>query len=77
MNAPLEVVWPRLVQTGQGRAGLCSFDGVENLVYCDIHRLDGVASEYQQLSVCELVWMGREGHPASACTTSARLGNWS
>ena len=35
------IVWSWLVQIGQGRGGLYSFDGLENLARCDIHSTDG------------------------------------
>jgi hypothetical protein len=37
IQAPPERVWPWLIQIGQGRGGLYSYDGLENLVGCDIH----------------------------------------
>ena len=43
VDAPVADVWPWLVQIGQGRGGLYSFDGLENLIGCDIHPLHNVA----------------------------------
>jgi hypothetical protein len=63
INAPVEAVWPWLAQIGQGRGGLYSFDGLENLVRCNIHSLDRIADEYQHLSVGDLVRMGPDGFP--------------
>jgi len=63
INAPVEAVWPWLVQIGQGRGGLYSFDGLENLVGCHIHSLDRIAEEHQQLSVGDLIRMGPQGFP--------------
>jgi hypothetical protein len=63
INAPVNAVWPWLVQIGQGRGGLYSFDGLENLVRCNIHSLDRVVDEHQQLSVGDLVRMGPDGFP--------------
>jgi hypothetical protein len=42
IDAPAEVVWPWLVQIGQGRGGLYSYDWLENLAGCDIHSADRV-----------------------------------
>ena len=47
--APVERVWPWLVQMGQGRGGLYSFDALENLVGCDIHSVDRIMPEFQAL----------------------------
>lgn len=73
INAPVEAVWPWLAQIGQGRGGLYSFDGLENVVRCDIHSLDRIEQEHQQLSVGDLVRMGPDGFPCfRVYTTSAR-----
>lgn len=71
VNAPPEAVWPWLVQIGQGRGGLYSFDGLENLARCDIHSVDRIVTEHQQLDVGDLVRMGPEGYP---CFRVAHLG---
>jgi hypothetical protein len=44
-----EDVWPWLAQLGQGRGGLYSYERLENLLGCDIHNLDHVASELQMI----------------------------
>jgi hypothetical protein len=46
-----EEVWPWLVQLGQGRGGLYSYDWLENLVGLDIHSADRVVPELQDLAV--------------------------
>jgi|SRR5450631_1080687 len=63
INAPVDAVWPWLAQIGQGRGGLYSFDGLENLVRCDIHSLDRIAEEHQHLGAGDLVRMGPDGFP--------------
>lgn len=63
ISAPPENVWPWLVQMGQGRGGLYSYDGLENLVGCDIHSADRVLPEFQQLAVGDLIRLGPEGYP--------------
>ena len=42
VNAPVERVWPWLVQLGQGRGGLYSYDWLENLLHLDIHSADRI-----------------------------------
>jgi hypothetical protein len=63
VNAPVAAVWPWLVQLGQGRGGFYSFDGLENVVRCNIHSLDRISQEHQQLGVGDLVRLGPEGYP--------------
>lgn len=40
-------VWPWITQLGQGRAGLYSYDWLENAVGCDVHSVDHVIPELQ------------------------------
>ena len=61
--APPDRVWPWLVQVGQGRGGLYSFDGLENLVGCDIHSASRVMADCQQLAVGDLIRLGPAGYP--------------
>lgn len=44
-----EAVWPWLVQLGQGRGGLYSYDRLENLLGLDIHSVDVIVPELQDL----------------------------
>ncbi len=60
---PPERVWPWLVQMGQGRGGLYSFDGLENLVGCDIHSADRVLPDHQEVHVGDLIRLGPVGYP--------------
>jgi hypothetical protein len=65
IDAPVEAVWPWLVQIGQGRGGLYSFDALENLVGCDLHSADGIRSELQRLEVGDRILLAPgEGAPA-------------
>ena len=63
INVRVDAVWPWLAQIGQGRGGLYSFDGLENLVRCDIHSRDRIVEEHQHLGVGDLVRMGPDGFP--------------
>jgi hypothetical protein len=63
VEAPPQAVWPWLVQIGQGRGGLYSFDGLENLVGCRIHSADRVLAEHQGLRPGDLVRLGPDGYP--------------
>ena len=63
IDAPPEAVWPWLVQIGQGRGGLYSYDALENLLRLDIHSADAVLPEHQHLQPGDLVRLGRPGSP--------------
>ena len=56
-------VWPWLAQIGQGRGGLYSFDGLENLARCDIHSSDCILREHQALARGDLIRLGPPGYP--------------
>ena len=51
IGAAVDDVWPWIVQMGQGRGGLYSYDAIENLVGCDIHSADRIVSEWQDMAV--------------------------
>lgn len=59
--APAARVWPWLVQLGQGRGGLYSYEWLENLLGMEMHNADRVMPEFQQLRVGDLVRMGPDG----------------
>ena len=51
IRAAADDVWPWIAQMGQGRGGLYSYDGLENLVGCDIHSADRIVPEWQDVAV--------------------------
>lgn len=61
IDAPVEKVWPWLVQLGQGRGGMYSYDWLENLVGLDIHSADRIVPELQQLALGDVVRLMPEG----------------
>lgn len=58
INATPEIVWPWLVQIGQGRGGFYSYDWLENLLGLDIHSADTILPEYQQLTIGDPISLG-------------------
>jgi hypothetical protein len=56
-----EDVWPWLVQMGQGRGGLYSYDWLENLLGLDIHSAGRIDASLQTLSVGDVVRLVPEG----------------
>lgn len=75
IQAPPERIWPWLAQLGQGRGGLYSYDGLENLVGCDIHSADHIHPELQNLEPGELIRLGPKGYPCFA-VSSLEAGRW-
>ncbi|MEZ5116548.1 MAG: hypothetical protein R2737_09805 [Candidatus Nanopelagicales bacterium] len=63
VRAPVAAVWPWLAQIGQGRGGLYSYDGLENLVRCDIHSADVLLPQHQEVADGDLIRLGPEGYP--------------
>ena len=61
IDAPVEKVWPWLVQIGQGRGGLYSYDWLENLVGLNMHSADRIVPELQDLFVGDIIRMVPEG----------------
>lgn len=51
VKAPVDRVWPWLVQIGQGRSGFYSYEYLENLVGCNIHNANSIIPELQNLKV--------------------------
>jgi hypothetical protein len=62
IEAAPDQVWPWLAQIGQGRGGFYSYDGLENLVGCDIHSADRVLPEHQDLAVGDIIRSGQDRH---------------
>jgi hypothetical protein len=54
-HAPASQVWPWLVQMGQGRGGLYSYDWLENLIGCDIHSMHRIVPELQHLTPGDVI----------------------
>lgn len=73
IQAPRAAVWPWLVQMGQGRGGLYSYDRLENLIGCDIHSVDHIVPELQDLGVGDEIRLVRPDYPVDLALTVARL----
>jgi hypothetical protein len=55
INAPVDQIWPWLVQIGQGRGGFYSYDWLENIFGLNIHNADRILPNHQHLNVGDLV----------------------
>ena len=58
INAPVERVWPWIVQMGTGRAGFYSYDFIENAMGLDIHSAVAVRPELQDLKAGDVFPLG-------------------
>jgi hypothetical protein len=76
VDAPADEVWRWLVQIGQDRGGMYSYDRLENLVGLDIHSADRVHRHWQDLAVGDRVVLVPRGWgplPQGYAMTVARL----
>lgn len=62
IEAPPDIVWGWVVQIGQERGGLYSYEGLENLIGSDMHNADRV-DPAMQLKVADRVRLGPKGYP--------------
>jgi hypothetical protein len=61
IDAPPKAVWPWLAQMGQGRGGLYTYDWLENAMGLDIHSLDRIVPEFQDLKVGDIISLDKSG----------------
>jgi len=65
INAPQSAVWPWIVQIGQKRGGFYSYQGLENLMGCDITNVDRVLNEFQFMRPTDKVYLHPKAPPLS------------
>lgn len=63
IHAPAMAIWPWLVQMGQGRGGLYTFQRLENLARCQMANVNDVRPELQALAPGDKIRLGPEGYP--------------
>ena len=61
MAAPSAEVWRWLVQIGQDRGGMYSYDWLENVLGLRIHSTDRIGEEWQRLGAGDQVRLVRKG----------------
>jgi hypothetical protein len=61
IDAPRSAVWSWLVQMGQNRGGLYSYEGLENLIGCNIHNVWEIRPELQRLEAGDKISLYRNG----------------
>jgi hypothetical protein len=57
IDAPASAIWPWLVQMGPGRGGAYTYDWIERRLGIDIHNVDRVVPELQDLRVGDEIAM--------------------
>jgi hypothetical protein len=57
INASSDKIWPWLVQMGQGRGGLYSYDWLENLVGCEMYSADKILPQFQNTKLNDTIRM--------------------
>ena len=63
IRAPAEAIWPWLLQLGQGRGGLYSYQRLENLARCDMHNAGAIQPQWQSPVVGDKVRFGPAPFP--------------
>jgi hypothetical protein len=63
IHASPEQVWPWLVQLGQGKGGMYSYEGLENLIGCDLHNADQILPQFQKVQIGDALRLGPKGYP--------------
>ena len=62
IEAPAERIWPWLCQIGQQRGGFYSYRWLENLVGCEMPRVERLVPGWDRREVGEKVWMTTPEH---------------
>ncbi|SRR5579884_3779828 len=55
IQASATAIWQWLIQMGQSRGGLYSYDWLENVIGCDIHSTDHILPAYQRLAAGDTI----------------------
>lgn len=61
INADPAAVWPWLVQMGQGRGGLYSYEWLQNLFRLDMHNSERILPEFQNVAVGDTIRLAPSG----------------
>jgi hypothetical protein len=61
INAATDAIWPWLVQMGQDRGGLYSYEALENLIGLNYHNADRIHPEWQRLAPGDVIRLAPRG----------------
>jgi hypothetical protein len=59
IDAPVDAVWPWLVQIGEDRGGFYSYSLLERAAGARIHNADAIHPQWQELGVGDTIWLAR------------------
>ena len=84
IDVPPSTIWPWIVQMGPGRAGAYTYDWIENLAGLDMHSVDELLPQFQDISVGDGWRLGMKGprlevarlDQESALVLRSDDGNW-
>jgi len=68
INAPQTAVWPWIVQIGQKRGGFYSYQGLENLIGCQISNVDRTINKYQFMRPGDKISLHPQAPPLKVCS---------
>jgi hypothetical protein len=71
IDAPIEMIWPWLVQIGENRGGFYSYSVLERAVGVDAHNADRIHSEWQDLRTGDTIWLARRYGEAGRTVVAA------
>lgn len=63
INAPQTAVWPWIVQIGQKRGGFYSYQGLENLLGCQITNVDRTINKFQFMRPTDKIYLHPQAPP--------------
>lgn len=55
IQAPVEKVWPWIVQMGQGRGGMYTYDWIENMMGLEMRSAETILPQFQNLKVGDVI----------------------
>jgi len=62
INAPPDKIWPWLMQIGQDRGGFYSYTPLENLIGCEMPKVERIVPQWLPRRVGETVWFATPRH---------------
>ena len=74
INAPVDYVWPWVVQMGKGRGGFYSYEALENVAGLEIYNAKEILEDYQNPKVGEIIPFGPDsGYPLAVVNPNEAL----
>ena len=71
IDAPVQDVWPWLVQIGEDRGGFYSYSGLERAVGAKIRNANTIHRQWQEVHVGDTVWLAERYGDAARLVVAA------